>query len=260
DDKAKIGLGIPAVGCMFKTLQSINEPVLVADHNFLVDSKIKLILSVYLIINPANSNDSLRLGQLSIFIRPEYFVGTSSLTHMSDLQSIISNQQFAGALMKEDKIKPIFVLLVDGEPDENLKHMKNIIQYCSFFHKFDLDYLTICTHAPGQSAYNLVKRSMASLSEKLASITLPIDNFGSHLDSQGKVLDEYIDQMRQPFAELESSTSWEWIENHTQICRYSLDIKKCKDSWCCSEYRVPDTVLLLDQNDGFLSSIMKAKN
>ncbi|CAG8817714.1 34249_t:CDS:2, partial [Gigaspora margarita] len=124
DDKAKVSLGIPAVGRTFKTLQSINESVLGANHDFPVGSKIKLIPSIYLIIDPANSNDSLRLGQLLIFIRPKYFVGTSSLTHMSDLQSIISNQQFAGALMKENKIKPIFVLFIDGGPDENLKHMK----------------------------------------------------------------------------------------------------------------------------------------
>ncbi|CAG8783419.1 23675_t:CDS:2 [Gigaspora margarita] len=173
NDKTKIGLGILMVGHMFKILQSINEPVSVADYDFSVGSKMKLIPSVYLIIDPANSNDSFRLGQLLIFIRPKYFVGTSSLTRMSDLQSIISNQQFAGALMKEDKIKPIFVLLVDRGPDENQKHMKNIIQYCNFF-----------------SAYNPVERSMASLSEKFASITLPIDNFESYLDSQEKVLDK----------------------------------------------------------------------
>ena len=34
DDKAKIGLGIPAVGRTFHTLQSVNEPISVADHDF----------------------------------------------------------------------------------------------------------------------------------------------------------------------------------------------------------------------------------
>ena len=34
DDKAKIGLGIPAVGRTFHTLQSVNEPINVADHDF----------------------------------------------------------------------------------------------------------------------------------------------------------------------------------------------------------------------------------
>ncbi|CAG8796289.1 18542_t:CDS:2, partial [Gigaspora margarita] len=244
DNKAKVSLDVPAVGRTFKTIQTINEPVLVADHDFLVSSKIKLILSVYLVIDPANSNNSLRLDQLAIFIRPEYFVGTSFLTHMSDLQSIISNQQFAAAILKEDKVKPVWVLLIDGGPDENPKHLKNIIY-----------------------VYNPVERSMASLSEKLAGIILPINKFGSHLDSQGKVLDEnlvyknfefagkslcdiwkkddinskpvtteYIDQVRQPFAEMGSLISWEWVDQHTQIS------------------------LFLDQNNGFLSSITKGKD
>ncbi|CAB4473773.1 unnamed protein product [Rhizophagus irregularis] len=87
DDKAKIGLGIPAVGRTFHTLQSIQEPVYVADHDF-----------------PAGN------------------------------------------------------------------------------------YLTVRTHAPGQSKYNPVERSMATLSGKLAGITLPIDHFRTHLNSQGKVI------------------------------------------------------------------------
>jgi hypothetical protein len=55
-----------------------------------------------------------------------------------------------------------------------------------------LDYLTVRTHAPGQSAYNPIEQSMASLSEKLAGITLPIGEFGSHINSQGNVIDEEL--------------------------------------------------------------------
>ena len=129
DDKAKVGLGVPAVGRTFKTIQTVNEPVTVEDHDFPFGSKIKLIPSVYLIINPGDSSDTLRTGQLSIFIRPEYFIGTSSTTHMADLESIISNEIFSATLKQENKVKPILILFVDGGPDENPKHMKNIIQY-----------------------------------------------------------------------------------------------------------------------------------
>src|SRR5438128_9423670 len=114
DDKAKISLGIPAVGRTFKTMQTVSEPVSIEDHDFPTGSKMKLIPSVYLVIDPVDSNDALRSGQLAIFVRPEHFVGTSSLTHMSDLQSIIANQQFTAALMRENTIRPIWVLLVDG--------------------------------------------------------------------------------------------------------------------------------------------------
>ena len=185
-------MGTPAVDRTFKTIQSVNEPVTVKDHDFPIGSKMKLIPSVYLVINPADSSNTLRTGQLSIFIRPEYFIGTSSKTHIADLESIISNEEFSTTLKKEDKVRPIWILLVDGGPDENPKHMKNIIQYAHLFRALDLDYLTVRTHAPGQSAYNPVKRSMASLSAKLAGITLPVGEFGSHLNSQGKVVDEEL--------------------------------------------------------------------
>ncbi|CAB4483265.1 unnamed protein product [Rhizophagus irregularis] len=290
DDKAKIGLGIPAVGRTFKAIQTTNEPVTVENHDFPMGSKIKLIPSVYLIINPADSSDTLRTGQLSIFIRPEYFIGTSSATHMVDLKNIISNEKFSATLKKENEVKPILILLVDGGPDENPKHMKNIIQYAHLFRTLDLDYLTIRTHAPGQSAYNPVERSMASLSAKLAGITLPIGEFGSHLNSQGNVVDEelarknfeysgkrlcdiwerddihgkpvtveYINQEKNPF-DNEPPILWNWIERHAQMCRYSLDIKKCKDRECCYEYRAPDVATLLDENNGFLPSIIKGRD
>ena len=59
DDKAKIGLGIPAVGRTFKTIQSVNEPVTVEDHDFPTGLKMKLIPSIYLFINPADSSNTL---------------------------------------------------------------------------------------------------------------------------------------------------------------------------------------------------------
>ncbi len=70
--------------------------------------------------------------------------------------------------------------------------MKNIIQYTHLFHVLDLNYLIIYTHTLSQSVYNPVERSMASLSAKLAGITLPMRKFRSHLDSQGNVIDKEL--------------------------------------------------------------------
>ncbi|CAG8752264.1 16048_t:CDS:2, partial [Cetraspora pellucida] len=72
DDKAKVGLRVPAVGQTFRTLQSINEPVVVSDHDFLIGYEQKLIPSVYLMIKPNELTDELRTGQLAIFIRPQW--------------------------------------------------------------------------------------------------------------------------------------------------------------------------------------------
>ena len=52
----------------------MNEPLSVPDHDFPKGAKHKLIPSVYLMINPDNTNDSLRSGKMRIFIRPEYFL------------------------------------------------------------------------------------------------------------------------------------------------------------------------------------------
>src|SRR6266542_4225044 len=62
DDKAKIRLGIPAVGQTFRTLQSVHEPVSVTNHDFPLGNGQKLIPSVYLMIKPNESNDDLRIG------------------------------------------------------------------------------------------------------------------------------------------------------------------------------------------------------
>ncbi len=70
DDKAKIRLGVPAVGRTFHILQSVNEPMTVADHDFPMGFRQKLIPSVYLIINLNESSDELRTGKLAIFICP----------------------------------------------------------------------------------------------------------------------------------------------------------------------------------------------
>ena len=192
DDKAKIGLGVPAVGQTFRTLQTVHEPVGVADHDFPLGSGQKLVPSVYLMIKPNELNDELRTGQLTIFVRRQWSFSTSSLTHMQDLESLILDPQYDDVLKTNGETRPIWVLLVDGGPDENPRHLKNIKIYCQFFRKFNLDYLTVRTHAPGQSKYNPVERGMATLSGKLAGITLPIDHFGSHLNTQGKVIDSEL--------------------------------------------------------------------
>ncbi len=62
DDKAKVNVGIPAVRHTFQTIQSIAEPVEVEDHDFPIDASQKLVSSVYLMINLANSNDIMRVG------------------------------------------------------------------------------------------------------------------------------------------------------------------------------------------------------
>src|SRR3954471_7615908 len=169
-------------------MQTVNEPVSVPDHDFPKGAKHKLIPSVYQMFNSDNTNDSLRPGKMRIFIRPEYFLGTSCETHMVDLMAITNEESFHEFTHYEGSVKPFWCLLTDGGPDENPRFLANIMKYLLLFKKLDLDYLTVRTHAPGQSAYNPVKRSMASLSGKLAGIELDAFTYGKHLGSvDGKI-------------------------------------------------------------------------
>ncbi|CAG8703203.1 12298_t:CDS:2 [Cetraspora pellucida] len=113
-----------------------------------------LIPSVYLLINPKDTNDNFHLGHLSIYIWPEYFVSTTAATHIANLILIINSKEYNEFIYTEDKVKPLWILLMDGRSDENPKHLKNIIEY--------------------------------------SGIVLPIDHFGAHLNSQGKVIDEEL--------------------------------------------------------------------
>ena len=322
DDKAKVNVGIPAVGRTFQTVQSIAEPVEVEDHDFPIGVSQKLVPSVYLMINPADSNDTMRTGQLAIYVRPQWYIGTNSLTHMQDLINLVSMREYKEVFKINDTIKPLWVILVDGGPDENPRYLKNIYQYCRLFKKLDLDYLTIRTHAPGQSAFNPVERSMATLSKKLAGISLPIDTFGKHLDTQGKVVNqelglrnfrhagealctiwrrdkifgkpvysEYVDERPVPFSDIifeanagiddsnnektrdedeyrenrdiegiAEPVPWAWIEKHTQLCKYSLDIRKCEDTECCSQKRAPEVASFFEPTNGFLPPVIQGKD
>ncbi|CAG8552972.1 44977_t:CDS:2 [Gigaspora margarita] len=205
--------------------------VTIENYNFSKRSKMKLIPSVYLLIDPNNSNTMFHFGQLTIFIRPEYFIGKSLLTHIADLLSLVNEQYFVSVLLKENNVRLIWVLFVNRGPNKNPKHFKNIIEYCNLFQALDLDYLTVCIHVLYQSAYNPVERIMASLAEKLAGITLPIDEYGMHLDSQKNVVDEELAQH-----------NFEFLGNRL----YEL--------W------TPDAVLLLNQNDEFLPPFAKGMN
>ncbi|CAG8546132.1 7244_t:CDS:2 [Racocetra fulgida] len=71
---------------------------------------------------------------------------------------------------------------------------------------------------------------MSSLLKKLAEITLPVDEYNMHLNSQGNVVNEELVQR-----------NFEFLEKKL----YKL---------------ASNTALLLNQNDKFLSSITKDKN
>ena len=59
-----------------------------------------------------------------------------------------------------------------------------------FFKDDDIDYLIAVCNAAGLSAFHFIERRMVLLSKELAGIVLPHDSFGTHLDENGKTIDD----------------------------------------------------------------------
>ena|ERR1043165_3307203 len=120
---------------------------------------------------------------------------------------------------------------------------------------------------------------MTSLSNKLAGIVLNTFSYGKHLDNMnGKIIvaDEelgcrnfkhageclcelwnhdpingqsviatYVEEYDYDvFSDTEEET-WDWIDRHSQICKYFLDIHKCNNRNCCGPL-----------NNGFLPPVI----
>ncbi len=54
---------------------------------------------------------------LSLYV-VNWSLGTSSLSHMQDLESLTLDPKYNDVLKTNGEIRPIWVLLVDGGPDE----------------------------------------------------------------------------------------------------------------------------------------------
>jgi hypothetical protein len=82
------------------------------------------------------------------------------------------------------------------------------------------------------------------------------------------VTTQYTDQQNPPFGNIifsgsekentdESAIPWQWLENHTKMYQYSLNIKKYEDSSCCSPKRHKETAIFLAENNGFFPPVIK---
>lgn len=87
-----------------------------------------------------------------------------------------------------------------GGPDENPRYDKVIRMHVHHFEKYDLDAVLVGTNAPGRSAFNRVERRMAPLSRSVVGIILPHNHYGTHLDSQGRTIDDDLEKKNFSYA------------------------------------------------------------
>lgn len=276
DDKARVPIGLTAANKQAPLLMHVEYRVSLPDHDWIVAAKHKLIPSVYAGI--CIEKDGLGKPEAVSYSGPTYIAirsgkhsSSSAFAHGLDFDRLLDLDEFDTIIRDErDKlIKPIVVFAVDGGPDENPRYQKVIEVAIHHFVKNNLDALFIAANAPGRSAFNRVERRMAPLSRELSGVILPHEHYGSHLDSQGRTINEDLEKINFKFAgetlaeiwsnvvidqfatvaeyinpdksELDAagliSKDQEWFDNHVRTSQYFTQIVKCQDIKCCDKVR-----------------------
>ena len=265
DDKALIPLGIPAANKQTPILMSMEYPVTLPDHTFVVASKHKLIPSIFASREIKESGLTYS-GPTHAAIRSLKHDKSDAFAGFDDLNHILLLDNFKPFLKQEDgTIKPIWIFTRGGHDGPRFPTTRQAL--IKFFKENDIDYVIAVCNANGLSAHQFIERRMAPLSKELAGIVLPHDTFGSHLDGSGNTTDSEMElnnfrKEGKVLADIWSaakiddypvSAAWvdpsgnatdfkmfsdkklgrKWLENHVRISKYCLQIAKCTDNECC---------------------------
>jgi len=157
------------------------------DDDFAVGENHKLIPSVIGDMQVVKSSDSASnavtySGPTYVAIRSAKHTGSSACSHLQDMK-MIRSPEFAEIFNFDETKKKVMIVTVDGGPDENLRYQKTI----AYFEEYQLDALFLAT-----SVFNRIERRMAPLSREMSGSILPRETFGSHLDVNGKTIDDAL--------------------------------------------------------------------
>jgi hypothetical protein len=120
-------------------------------------------------------------------------------------------------------IKPIIIMSVDSlEPKDYTRYPKTLESAINKFKKYNLDALFIITQAPGQTAFNVVERRLATLSQDLTGLVLPHDYFGTHLNVCGLTVDAELEKenFKKTGEVLAEVWSMDMIDRHPVVAEY----------------------------------------
>ena len=277
DDKARVPIGLTAANKQSPLIMHVEYKVSLPDHDWVIASKHKLVPSVYAAVqikpNCIGEREAVGYsGPTYVAIRSGKHASSTPLSHGLDFERLLGLEEFTSftRVSANGPTKPILVMTVDGGPDENPRYQKVIQAGVHHFVRQNLDALFIATNAPGRSAFNRVERKMSFLSKELTGLILPHDQYGSHLDAQGKTTDFELEKQNFGFAGKTLGEIWsrlvidkfptvakyidpdfsevpqdklelknqKWYDHHVRVSQYVTQIIKCNStSGCCSNFR-----------------------
>ncbi|CAF4172871.1 unnamed protein product, partial [Rotaria sp. Silwood2] len=271
DDKARVPIGLPAARKQAPLLMHLDYKVTLPDHDFVLAPGHKLIPSVYAACVINQRKEVSYSGPTYITIRSGKHDSSTAETHHHDFSLLFDSKEFESVMKINGQCKPIVIICVDGGPDENPPYAKTLAGGIDLFKKYQLDCLFVASNCPGRSAFNMVERRMAPLSNQLAGLILPHDYFGTHLDDNGNTLDEQLEirnfkrageclaevwneltidsypvacRYIEPIDTKDSSSllnpntlDLNWLQIHVRQSQYLLQIIKCNDLKCCTKWQ-----------------------
>ncbi|CAF4163407.1 unnamed protein product [Rotaria sp. Silwood2] len=245
DDKCKVPLGLPAARVQAPMLMHLDYRISLPDHDWVVAPRHQLTPSVYAACLLSEDGDLGYSGPTYVAIRSAKHDLSSADSHAIDFDRLVCLKEFEKVARDETgQVKPIVIVTVDGGPDENPRFPKTLVASIKKFRKYNLDALFVLTHAPGQSAYNIVERRMAPLSHDLAGLILPHDHFGSHLNDSGVTIN--IDLEKINFRKAGQILAERWnqsvIDGFTCVAEYINPPATSED-----ERRQVDTKIVMDE-------------
>ena len=148
DDKARVPMGIPAASKQTKMMMTMEEPVTLPDHDYVVADRHKIIPAVtgYRVIE--NEIDFTGKAAGIKYYGPIYVANKSgkhdisdAWSHGIDILRTFELENFKRILFRAGQLKPILIWESDGAADESAKSdkMKKIWLY--IFREYDLDYI-----------------------------------------------------------------------------------------------------------------------
>ncbi|CAF3364415.1 unnamed protein product [Rotaria socialis] len=196
DDKCKVPIGLPAAKIQAPMLMHLDYRVRLPDHDWTVAPRHQLTPSVYAACMMNENSDVGYSGPTYIAVRSAKHDRSDATSHACDFDRLVGLKEFEkSARDYTGHVKPVVIITVDGGPDENPRFPKTLVASIRKFRKYNLDALFVLTHAPGQSAYNVVERRMAPLSHDLAGLILPHDHFGTHLNDSGVTVNSELERI-----------------------------------------------------------------
>ena len=152
DDKARVPLGIPISKKQTALLMHVEYKVKLPDHDFPIGKRHKLIPSIYAACMKKDDGELCYSGPTYAAVRSGKHDTSSAGSHSEDFDRLVNLTEFSKAAKKDDRVKPLVFVSVDGGPDESPKNEQALATWSSIFDRYKLDALFVFTHAAGYSA------------------------------------------------------------------------------------------------------------